>query len=326
MLRYCFYQKSISDCQPSLPEGCLIDDVVWVDLQAATAEEKALVAAQFQLGSFVEIERRLVRQPNWHAAETGQIVFGLPYSSTRPGRLPEGGVTFILTGRTLITLHHQDLDLMGELIGEGANHSGFYSQPEDLLLDFLEIMLLHFSEKAETINGTISELSRKVFVEPKDQTRSLRRAINLRTVLREIGRVGSVSIALNDHLHWLERIPHFLQVEVGGRFGGERHIRLDGLRQDIMTLIESLVFIQQQTTLVLDATLGIVNLEENFVMRWLTVIATISIPPTLIASVYGMNFAELSSFGGPAALPIALALVVLSGLVPILFFIRRGWL
>ena len=326
MIRYFSNQKPLSQSLQQPPEDCSPENIVWVDLFAATEEERESICHQFQIDHYKDIERRLLQDPNWHDLKNDAVIFWLPFSTDQPGRPYESGIIFILTQHTLITEHKLGFDLAAKWLAEGEFTTRSSLQAADLLIDLLEYLLIIFSSKATIISMNISELSRKVFVEPKDQSRSWRRAINLRAALRKIGQIGAVSLALNDHLHWLERIPLFLLAEAGSQFKDTRQTRLESMRQDVITLIESVVFIQQQNTLVLEATLGIINLEENSVMRWLAVIATIFIPPTFIASVYGMNFSEFSSLGGSAALPIALALVMLSGLIPIFFFARRGWL
>lgn len=303
-----------------------IDDVAWVNLRHPTVEERATVMQQLNFNSLHTIEQNLLKQPNWLDSENEIIYFRQPYSSTSIGPTTGSGINFILTQRFLVTLDNLEFDIAAELFTDEATPFKNPRQPEDYLIALLERMLVHFSGEAEAINNNLYQLSKKVFVEPKDQSRAWRRSINLRKTLREIGNIGAVTIALNDNLHRLERIPQFLVAECRSRFTGNRRAKLIAIKQDVNTLKETVTFIQQQNTLVLDASLGIINLEENFVMRWLTVIATIFIPPTLVASVYGMNFEELSVFGGQAALPVALILIVLSGLIPFFVFIRRGWL
>ena len=326
MIRYFSNQSLLQQNSSQLPNLLNTDEIIWIELCAPTADETENAARYMQLGPIEEMVNLAAKQPNWHDSHKDLFIFGIPLAAIQPGRLNEDRVTFILTSRTLLTIHNLGFDLFADFSAENRSSPHKRCTCEDLLIDLLDYLLLHLSQKAEEINAAINELSRKVFAEPKTQWRYWRKSINFRTALRNIGRIGSVSNILNDNLRWLERVPLFLHAEAKNRFSGARRTRLDGIRQDVINLIESVAFIQQQTALVLDATLGIINLEESFVMRWLTVIATIFIPPTFIASVYGMNFTEFSTFGGRAALPIALLLVVISGALPFLFFVRKGWL
>ena len=81
-----------------------------------------------------------------------------------------------------------------------------------------------------------------------------------------------------------------------------------------------------RTAFLLDATLGMISNEQNQIIKLFSVMAVMLMPPTLVASVYGMNFKNMPELDWPAGYPLALALMVISAIIPFIYFRRKGWL
>ena len=95
---------------------------------------------------------------------------------------------------------------------------------------------------------------------------------------------------------------------------------------DLASLGEHATFLSGKIAFLLDATLGLINNEQNAIIKIVSVAAVVFLPPTLVASVYGMNFQHMPELGWRLGYPLALALMVLSAILPYLFFRRKGWL
>ena len=102
--------------------------------------------------------------------------------------------------------------------------------------------------------------------------------------------------------------------------------RIDSADRDINSLSEQLRFVAARTSFLLEATLGMISTEQNQIIKLFSVMAVMMMPPTLVASVYGMNFKYMPELDFPFGYPMALALMFLSGLLPYLYFRRKGWL
>jgi len=90
-------------------------------------------------------------------------------------------------------------------------------------------------------------------------------------------------------------------------------------------LVDFEAHLSSKSQFLLDAILGFINTEQNDIFRVLTIVSVIGIPPTLIASMYGMNFHDMPELRWRWGYPYGLTLIALSALAPILWFKRRGW-
>lgn len=309
------------------PSNTFVQDVLWVDLVNPDKAEREFVSQHYRINLSQEAEKRTLNYSTWHDADEDSYYIGLPdLFSARATVIQPSGIVFVLTPQLLCTLRTFDDDIAQDVVALWSLTPESSRTAENLLITILEYLTCRFSEVVMELSHALGHLSSKVFVEPPNVAQTWRKGPNLRQVMRELGQSGSMVVRLNSGLRWLERVPIFLMTEASARFNKTQSLRLEAIRHDTQSLIETVGFIEQHNELLLDASLGIINLEENFTMRWLSVIATIFLPPTLIASIYGMNFAEVSHLGGSAAFPLALAIIILSAIGPTLFFLWRGWL
>ena len=105
-----------------------------------------------------------------------------------------------------------------------------------------------------------------------------------------------------------------------------RSTRADILVQDVRSLTDHTTFISDKITFLLDATLGMINIEQNAIIKIFSVAAVAFLPPTLVASIYGMNFDLMPELKWEFGYPLAITLMILSAVIPFFYFKRRGWL
>ena len=112
-----------------------------------------------------------------------------------------------------------------------------------------------------------------------------------------------------------------------GSVEGSNYVpRVDSFNSDLKALLDHSVFLNDNLTFLLDASLGLISLEQNNVMKLFSVFAVVFMPPTLIAGVYGMNFEHMPELKWVMGYPMALALMVLSAVLPFAYARRKGWL
>ena len=130
-----------------------------------------------------------------------------------------------------------------------------------------------------------------------------------------------------DSLLTLDRLVGFLGLVAGQRKSlKENRERIKTLTRDVRSLLDHAGFMAQKITFLLDATLGMINIEQNAIIKIFSVVAVVFLPPTLIASIYGMNFDFMPELDWQLGYPLAIALMLGSALAPYLFFKSRGWL
>jgi magnesium transporter len=121
------------------------------------------------------------------------------------------------------------------------------------------------------------------------------------------------------------RLVNFLQAECGELHPG-LHERAATMSADIRSLADHASYVAGTTTFLLDALLGLINIEQNGIIKIVSVVSVLIMPPTLVASVYGMNFRFMPELSWPFGYPMALAVMVAAAALPFWYFKRRGWL
>jgi magnesium transporter len=171
----------------------------------------------------------------------------------------------------------------------------------------------------EAIGREVDRLSRAVF-RPQG-------AADYQTVLRGLGRQGDLVRYASDSLVSLERLYVFVTAAAAGGPGGkDGKARLKTLGRDTRFLSEHAGSLSAKLNFLLDATLGMISIQQNAIIKIFSVAAVVFLPPTLIASIYGMNFEVMPELHWLAGYPFALGLMVLSAVVSYWFFKSRGWL
>jgi magnesium transporter len=160
-----------------------------------------------------------------------------------------------------------------------------------------------------------------------DLRRAGRRAdVELQVVLRALGRLGDNLGLMLEALGWLDAVPEFLRDHSGHPFGAAERQRIDALDRDVEGLRRQAEDSTLRAQMLIDATMGAINLRQGAVVKVLSVVATVFLPPTLIASAYGMNFANMPELSQPWGYPVAVVAMLASAILPYVYMKARGWL
>lgn len=304
---------------------------VWIDLVDPTAEEVARVEEATGLRiptrealSEVESSSRLRRLKGGLSLSTPMITFEQADSQLKP-------LGFLLTRDHLVTVRFHDLRAYSSA-AERLKEDGEGGDPAETFVVLLEELVDSLADALEEMAADLDALSSRIFdfdvrarsSRRQDEAPPRRRDLALRRILRAISRRGKVLGKVRASLLGLERIVPFvasacdgLELSDDGRF--------DTIRKDIESLDEFETRLAENVQFLLDAALGLINIEQNNVFRVLTVVSVVGVPPTLIASMYGMNFKHMPELEWTYGYPYALGLIVMSALIPIVYFRIKGW-
>ena len=144
--------------------------------------------------------------------------------------------------------------------------------------------------------------------------------------MERIGRDGDLTSKARESLVTLARQLTFIQQSTAVQLPKELLARYRSMSRDVLALSDHASFLANKSSFMLQATLGLINIEQNNIIKIFSVAATILLPPTLIASIYGMNFHLMPGLDSPYGYVIALLLMAFSSVVPYVYFRRRGWL
>ncbi len=196
----------------------------------------------------------------------------------------------------------------------------------DAFLGLMEAMVDRAADILETAGAELNTLSGLIFHAETRPGRGGRSDATLRGVLRRIGQSGDLVSQLRDSLLGLGRIAAYVAEAHMAWMPPDLHGRCASVRADIASLSDHDAQLTNKVQFLLDATLGFLNIEQNNGIKVLTVVSLIGIPPTLIASIYGMNFKNMPELDWTYGYPYALCLIVFSVAGPLALFRWRGWL
>jgi len=313
-----------SNGAPPAPPG---DGAVWLDLLSPTAAEDRLVEQTLGVSlptreemQEIEVSARLYSEAG---AEFMTITALANLDSDEPVQTP---VTFVLKGPMLATLRHLEPKAFLSFAARAQKANGVAcATGEQIMLSLIEALTDRMADALERVGADIDTVSRDVFRSKARQAASLNSGRDLRATLEQIGRNGDLLTKLRESLVSINRLlTYHSTMEVADKKAAKA--RAKTLHRDVVALSDQSTFLSQKINFLLDATLGLINLEQNQIIKIFSVAAVIFLPPTLVASIYGINFDYIPELKWMFGYPMALGFMVASALVPYLWFKRRGWL
>jgi magnesium transporter len=295
---------------------------IWIDLFQPDDTELALVSGRAGIDLPTKADQEEIEQSSRLYLEDGvPVMTALLPARTGTEAMQMGPVTFVLRASQLITIRHHAPRPFETFPGRAGKSSLGCATAEALLVGLLEEIIDRLADITEHSGREIDAISRRVFGPDKMDTEAHRAA------LREIGAADTQVMHLRESLMTLERVLGFLMPVLDTlRAAKALRAMLKTHYRDVRTIAEHASYLQQKTALLLDATLGMINIEQNAIIKIFSVVAVAFLPPTLVASIYGMNFTHMPELDWPWGYPLALGIMVLTAVVPLWFFKRRGWL
>jgi magnesium transporter len=300
-------------------------DAIWIDLVDPTQEEDALVEAATGMEvptrdemAEIEISSRL------YEYKGAIYLTALVLSNTEGESFVLAPVTFVLGGNRLVTVRYHtpkpftQFEIRAQKEGAGCGTAA------KTLVTLLEVIVDRLADTIERTARDIDAASGKVFgLRGKQKTKGR----GFEAVLVDLGRHGDLSSAIRDSLATLDRLTGYLILAMPGQEKDKAlRDRIKTLARDVHSLADHTAFLSQKVTFLLDATLGLINIEQNNIIKIFSIAAVVFLPPTLVASVYGMNFEHMPELGWTFGYPLAIGLMVISAVLPVLYFRYRNWL
>jgi len=234
-------------------------------------------------------------------------------------------ITFIVTSRQLITVRYSEPRSFQQFQARAAKGAADCSTGPAVLVHLLEAVVDRLADILERVGSEVDAISRDVF--HQRSRKADRRSLDLQNQLRQLGIKGDVTGKVQDSLASLQRLVGYYR-----QFAGQRLMdsalreMVETLQNDIASLKDHASSLFEKLYFLLDATLGLINIQQNGIIKIFSVAAVVFLPPTLVASIYGMNFRVLPELEWRFGYPLALGLMVVSAILPYLYFRRRGWL
>ena len=265
---------------------------------------------------------------SWLSAEAGAVYLSTPMSYRSADGVPMvAPLGFVLSPRHLVTVRFAELPVFALFADRFARDGGGDAGSGAAFVGLLEAIVDRLADVLERVGGDLDALSRRVFRPGGGEARGYaRQDAELRATLREVGRAGELLGNIRDSLLGVCRIVLYVPEATEAWLPRELRPRFKTLRQDIASLTDYEAHLTNKVQFLLDATLGFINIEQNNGIKVLTVVSIVGIPPTLIASIYGMNFKDIPELNWSFGYWYALSLMTLTVVLPLLWFWRKGWL
>ena len=313
---------SVTEPIPS-PADCA--GAIWLDLVNPSREEERqiehLVGVQVPTReemAEIEVSSRLYFERGAHYM-TANIIYAV--DSPEPQSTQ---ITFILSEKHLITVRYAEPRAVRLFLTRANQGDTSSDTPVSIMIGLMEAIIDREADLIERLQLETEKIAQNIF-EMKGGQRS--RTGRYDVTLRQIGRVGEISARVRESLLSLGRVITYLSQVVVLRQDVETvRQRLRTEEKDVQSLSDHIHYLTNRINFMLDATLGMVTIEQNQIIKLFSVAAVMLMPPTLIASIYGMNFRHMPELAWEWGYPMAIALMVISALGFYVYFRRRGWL
>jgi magnesium transporter len=299
---------------------------VWVDLESPTAEEKDWVRERFGVSIPSDaVDEDLEESARFYEEDNGELHirsdFLIDVSDANKGAGAESArnvrVAFILFQNVLFTVHGEDLPVFRLLRLRARRTPALIEDARDVLLKLYDADAEYSADALEGVYDKLEQVSARVL---KDEVNDTVAAEALAAIAREEdlnGRIRRNMMDTRRALSFMMR-SRLLSAE---QFEEARQIL-----RDIDSLDSHTAFLFDKINFLMDTIVGFININQNKVIKIFSVVGVAMLPPTLIASIYGMNFRAMPELDWAAGYPFALGLMAASVAAPFIYFRRKGWL
>lgn len=231
-------------------------------------------------------------------------------------------ITFILTDDILITVTYTETSAFKQITDHIHKIHFKEISVVSLFVNVLKLIVDYIVEKLEEVGFSIDAVNDKVF----NMNNSKEDKPDYQAILGSIGLVGDIVSKTRESLTSLNRVSIFMLQSGIPNVTKDTKEQLKVFSRDISALNDYASFSANKVNFLLDATLGMINIEQNSIIKIFSVASVVFLPPTLIASIYGMNFHFMPELRFSFGYPIALTLMILSSWLPYKYFKHRKWL
>ena len=290
---------------------------VWVDLEDPSPEEKSWIAVKFGLVIPADIIDDDLEESARFYEEDGAIHIRSDFLIDDDEAPRNVRVAFILHENVLFSVHREDLPVFRLLRMRARRIPALIEDAKDVLLKLYDADAEYSADTLEGIYDDLEKVSRRVL---KDEVNDQAAGEALAAIARQEDLNGRIRRNVMD----TRRAVSFMMR--ARMLNADQFEEARQILRDIDSLDSHTAFLFDKINFLMDATVGFININQNKIIKIFSVASVALLPPTLIASLYGMNFQYMPELSQKWGYPFALCLMVLSAVVPMLYFRKRGWL
>ncbi len=307
-----YKQIKLEDLSQEIPEN----NLVWIDLQNPDANEKSFVEKKFNITFPSRQQQEEIETSSRYTEEHGKVLINstfLTYNlATR--NIDENQITFIITEKHLFDIRDFESKALAETVRRLKDASLKSKNPEDILVNIIENRIDLDADLIESISKNIALLNQQMNSNKAPSE----------NIILEINKFQQQIMMVREALFDKQRVVSSLLRNNKTIRANKEDLRI--ILKDINSLIEHTNFNFTRLEYMQNNFLGLINIEQNKVIKLFTVATVVFMPPTLIASIYGMNFKVMPELEWMLGYPFAIFLMLFSSVITLYYFKRKKWL
>ena len=320
---------------PSAQVAAVIPQSIWLDLVEPTAEEEKSVEAALGIDIPTREELAEIEASSRLYQEDGAAFMTANLIRRGENDEPESSpVTFIIKDNTLVTIRYHHPQAFPAYVKRAMKPQITAMTGWGVLISLLEAVVDRAADHLERAGQIVDATSKKTFGAKRQLSgvhkTTPRKTVNLQELIENIGEEGDFVSKMRESLVSIGRVVAFMQAIIDqtrqSKEMKENRARIKILQRDIVSLTDHATFLSGKISFLLDAVLGLISIEQNGIIKIFSVAAVVFLPPTLVASIYGMNFHNMPELDWRFGYPFAIGLMILSAILPFVYFKRKGWL
>lgn len=324
MIHFYYNQDGVLQlAEGQFPSGA---SVLWYDALEPSREDEAFLEDRLKIDVPTREEIRDLEISSRLYTENDTLYATVLYPMENDhGDVVPVDVNFVIGKQQLITVRYQFTKVITAFAQRALRKSA--PQIDMLLVHLLEAYVGAIADMLQRRSEKLDRLSKQIFLPSQQMDKEARRVPrDWKALLRSISLAGQALATKRESLVSFARAASFLLLQTHHGFSPEAVEHLRSLERDCMQLAEHATYLSDKVTFLLDATLGLLNVEQNQVMKVFSVVTVALMPPTLIGAIYGMNFHEMPELSWHLGYPLALLLMAISAAVPFVYFKLKKWL
>lgn len=303
----------------------LLHDAVWIDMLSPSQTEEQWVQSSRELQIPTQEEMREIESSSRLYVECGAIYMtGTMVAQSLSVNPKYDAVTFVLKANQLITIRYIEPQAFKLFSNNLLKSTTAHFDAMELFITLLEATVDRLADVLEFVGHHLDEYSNSIF--QYEEKLAPQKKLDYKLVMQNIGIKSNLNTKARESLVTFSRLITFFRQSTNEVLDKDKHLRLDTLHKDLASLSDYANFISNKINFLLDATLGMVSIEQSAIIKIFSVAAVIFLPPTLIASIYGMNFQFMPELSYKWGYQLAIVLMVISAWLPYKFFKYKRWL
>jgi magnesium transporter len=299
-------------------------EALWIDLLNPTAAEERLVEKALGVNVPTREEMAEIEDSSRFYEENGALYMTTSVVTGITEKHPRSEESsFVLSERWLVTVRYTEMTAFRTFVNKAARQADCQQSSDLLFAALLDSMVDRIADVLEELQAQLNSLSQHIFSETRERAQE---KADLQRVIKDLGRYNSLLAKLNESLLSIGRQITYVRQAGNGWLSEAARAWLKSSERDVRSLNDYQTKMSGEIVFLLDVTLGLINIEQNSIIKVFSIAAVLFLPPTLVGTVYGMNFKVMPELDWTLGYPLALGMMVGSALLSYALFKYKGWL